>query len=113
MSHEERAESVRHCKWVDQVVENAPWVIDEEFLIKYEIEYVAHDDLPYSSDHSDDVYEFIKKSGRFIATQRTVGISTTDLITRVLKNHDIFVSRNLKRGVAPHEINLGNPSLQE
>lgn len=34
MSHAERCESVRHCRWVDEVVPDAPWVIDQEFLEK-------------------------------------------------------------------------------
>jgi glycerol-3-phosphate cytidylyltransferase-like family protein len=32
---------------VDEVVENAPWVITQEFLDKHNIDYVAHDALPY------------------------------------------------------------------
>ena len=32
MNERERAEGIRHCKWVDQVIENAPWIITEEFL---------------------------------------------------------------------------------
>ena len=35
MSDLERYESVRHCKWVDEVIEDAPWSVDEEFLIKH------------------------------------------------------------------------------
>lgn len=34
MSHAERCESVRHCVWVDEVVPDAPWIIDQEFLDK-------------------------------------------------------------------------------
>ena len=29
-----RYESLRHCKWVDEVVRDAPWVISQEFLEK-------------------------------------------------------------------------------
>jgi hypothetical protein len=45
---------------------------------------VAHDDLPYSdaSGAADDVYAFVKATGRFRATQRTEGVSTSDLILR-------------------------------
>lgn len=64
MSHDERCESVRHCRWVDQVVPEGPWVLDDAFLKKYEIDYVAHDEEPYKgSDGSDDVYDFVKKQG--------------------------------------------------
>ena len=32
MDGKTRTESVRHCKWVDEVVYPAPWIIDEDFL---------------------------------------------------------------------------------
>jgi choline-phosphate cytidylyltransferase len=59
----ERYESVRHCKWVDEVVENAPWVIDGAFLEKWGIDYVAHDEEPYQSSGVDDVYNYVKSIG--------------------------------------------------
>jgi len=33
-------------RWVDEVIPGAPWVIDQEFLDKHNIDYVAHDSLP-------------------------------------------------------------------
>lgn len=35
-------------RWVDEVVPDAPWVITEEFLREHNIDYVAHDALPYA-----------------------------------------------------------------
>ena len=32
---------------MDEVIEGAPWVITQEFLDKHNIDYVAHDALPY------------------------------------------------------------------
>ncbi|PON72749.1 putative nicotinate-nucleotide adenylyltransferase [Parasponia andersonii] len=46
MSEKERYESLRHCRWVDEVILDAPWVISKEFLDKHKIDYVAHDSLP-------------------------------------------------------------------
>lgn len=37
MTDKERYESVRHCKWVDEVIEAAPWVVDREFLDKHKV----------------------------------------------------------------------------
>lgn len=37
MNEHERAESLRHCRWVDEVVEDAPWTIDNEFLEKHKV----------------------------------------------------------------------------
>ncbi|KXS21739.1 hypothetical protein M427DRAFT_93337 [Gonapodya prolifera JEL478] len=107
MTERERIESVRHCKWVDEVVEKAPWVITEEFLDEHDIDYVAHDDIPYTSAGSNDVYALVKSLGRFVPTRRTGGISTSDLITRIVRDYDMYIRRNLERGVSPKELRLG------
>ena len=54
---------MRHCRWVDQVVPDAPWIIDGEFMDKYQIDYVAHDEDPYVSGNHDDVYGYVKSIG--------------------------------------------------
>lgn len=82
LSARERAESVRHCKWVDEVIEDCPWIVTAEFLEKHQIDYVAHDDLPYGADEGDDIYGPIKEKGMFLVTQRTEGLSTTGIITK-------------------------------
>ncbi|KAK3828833.1 MAG: hypothetical protein J3Q66DRAFT_275444 [Benniella sp.] len=113
MTDKERYESVRHCKWVDEVIEGAPWVVDQEFLDKHQIDYVAHDDIPYKSVDSDDVYAFVKNNGRFYPTQRTDGVSTSDLITRIVKDYDQYLRRNLERGVTAKELGIGFFKEQE
>lgn len=82
LSANERAETVRHCKWVDEVIEDCPWVVTPEFLDANRLDYVAHDDLPYGAAEGDDIYQPIKEAGKFLVTQRTEGVSTTGLITR-------------------------------
>lgn len=57
-------ESVRHCRWVDEIVKEAPWVIDQTFLDKWAIDYVAHDEAPYASGDHDDVYAYVKSQGQ-------------------------------------------------
>jgi len=39
--HVERCEIVRHCRWVDEVVPDAPWALDEEYLKRFRVDYVA------------------------------------------------------------------------
>ena len=58
-----RLEGARHCRWVDEVVAEAPWVIDEAFIKKYEIDYVAHDEDLYAGAGLDDVYSYVKTQG--------------------------------------------------
>ncbi|KAG6861821.1 hypothetical protein C0995_011703 [Termitomyces sp. Mi166 len=65
MTHAERLEAARHCRWVDEIVADAPWVIDEAFIQKYEIDYVAHDEVPYASADHADVYAHVKSQGAY------------------------------------------------
>jgi cytidyltransferase-like protein len=106
MDQDIRTESVKHCKWVDEVVEG-PWFLSEEFLTKHRIDFVAHDAIPYTSAGCEDVYSYVKSQGKFLATQRTNGISTTDLIVQIVRDYDDHVVRNLKRGVDKKALNLG------
>ncbi|KQJ95287.1 choline-phosphate cytidylyltransferase 2 [Brachypodium distachyon] len=108
MTEEERYESLRHCKWVDEVIPDAPWVIDEEFLDKHRIDYVAHDALPYAdaSGAANDVYDFVKSIGKFKETKRTDGISTSDIIMRILKDYNQYIMRNLTRGYSRKDLGV-------
>ncbi|EXB53582.1 Choline-phosphate cytidylyltransferase B [Morus notabilis] len=108
MTESERYESLRHCKWVDEVIPDAPWVISQEFLDKHNIDYVAHDSLPYAdaSGAANDVYEFVKKIGKFKETKRTEGISTSDIIMRIVKDYNQYVMRNLDRGYTRKELGV-------
>ncbi|KAI5309414.1 hypothetical protein KEM55_003284, partial [Ascosphaera atra] len=106
LSAAERAESVRHCKWVDEVVPDCPWVVTPAFLDEHRIDYVAHDDLPYAAAEGDDVYAPIKKQGKFLVTQRTEGVSTTGIITTIVRDYDKYISRQLKRGTTRQELNV-------
>ena len=88
-----------------------------------QIDFVAHDDEPYTLGSGEDVYKSIKERGMFMATQRTEGISTSglyfwsifylrfnlflDIITRIVKDYDLYIRRNLKRGYNRHELNVG------
>ena len=51
---------------MDEVIRDAPWVITKEFLDDHDIDFVAHDDLPYAdaSGQADDVYGPVRVPAR-------------------------------------------------
>ncbi|KAF8130390.1 hypothetical protein EV363DRAFT_1450767 [Boletus edulis] len=87
MTHSERCEAVRHCRWVDEVIPDCPWVMNAAFLDKWNIDYVAHDEEPYVAEGHDDVYAFVKQRGQFIPTRRTPGVSTSELLERIISGY--------------------------
>merc|ERR1719369_222381 len=105
MNEEERYNAIRHCRYVDEIVRDQPWFLSDEFLEHHKIDFVAHDDLPYPAGGVD-LFAHLKQMGRFVATQRTDGISTSDLITRVVKDYDVYARRNLARGYSAEELNV-------
>ena len=107
MNEYERTEAVRNCKWVDEVICPCPWVLSKQFLDDLQIDYVAHDAIPYVSDGQEDIYSEVKKLSKFFETQRTPGVSTSDLIVRIIKNRDVFYDQLLNQGYKREEMGLG------
>jgi len=86
-------------------------VLDEAFLDKYKIDFVAHDAIPYvdaSGQAGGDVYQRIKESGRFMETKRTEGISTSDIIVQIVRDYDEYIERNLARGYTKEQLRVGS-----
>jgi ethanolamine-phosphate cytidylyltransferase/choline-phosphate cytidylyltransferase len=78
-SMEQRIASVRACKYVDEVIPNAPWFFDPAWIEKYNLSLVVHGD-----DHSDErireIYKAPIERGIFRTVPYTKGISTTEII---------------------------------
>jgi len=87
MTHAERCEAVRNCKWADGVIPAAPWILTNDFLIQHRIDYVAHDENPYAASGHEDVYALAKAQGKFLPTRRTPGISTSLLLSRIVTQY--------------------------
>lgn len=88
MDDAERLEMVRSCKWVDEVVPHVPYVMSDEYvrwvIETYRIDYVVHGDDPCIVEGRD-VYESAQKIGKYRTIPRTEGVSTTEIVGRMLQ----------------------------
>ncbi len=84
MTLAERVAVIESCRFVDEVVADAPFVVDEGFLDEHAITTVVHgDDL--SLDGAASIYGPAVARGALVLVQRSPGLSTTQVIQRVLE----------------------------
>lgn len=84
--------AVDACRWSTKSIPYAPYVTSLPWISHYGCQYVVHGDDITSDSAGEDCYRFVKAAGRFLVVKRTPGISTTDLVGRMLlctKNHFI------------------------
>ena len=82
LTMEERIAVVVGCRYVDEVLPNAPWVIDRTWIDQHNIHLVVHGD-----DYTQEQLEWSHKVPMEMGILRTVpythGISTTEIIRRI------------------------------
>uniref|UniRef100_A0A4W4FQJ9 ethanolamine-phosphate cytidylyltransferase n=1 Tax=Electrophorus electricus TaxID=8005 RepID=A0A4W4FQJ9_ELEEL len=113
-TQEERYKMVRAIKWVDEIVEGAPYVTTLQTLDKHNCDFCVHgDDITLTVDGRD-TYEEVKRMDRYRECKRTQGVSTTDLVGRMLlmtkAHHTNMVSKEhvcLELDYQQHAGNLG------
>ncbi|TGZ68868.1 hypothetical protein CRM22_004036 [Opisthorchis felineus] len=104
-SEQERYRLIGAIKWVDQLVEGAPYVTTLETLRKHSCDFAAHgDDVTFTSDGSDP-YHMVKVAGCYKEFKRTEGISTTELLSRILKRMESLEENQVHSG-SPHRVKL-------
>jgi len=95
LSDDERVMAVKSCRFVDEVIRETPYVMTAEYLDwivkEYDIDFVVHGDDPCIVDGKD-VYADAKARGIYRSIPRTEGVSTTDIVGRMLlhtKSHHV------------------------
>lgn len=97
MNDLERMSMVESCKFVDQVVEECPYIMNQEYLDyvfdELKVDYVIHGDDPCIV-NGKDVYAAAKATGKYQSIPRTEGISTTDIVGRMLMMNTSSATKN-------------------
>lgn len=105
-TEEERYKMVRGIKWVDEVVEAVPYITTLETLDKYNCDFCVHgDDITMTADGVD-TYHLVKAAGRYCEVERTRGVSTTDIVGRML----LMTREHFKRGDQEYTVSEGHSS---
>ena len=82
MTMEERLDTVSSCRYVDEVVPNAPLIIDQKWLDTHQIDLVVHGD-DFSEEMEQLCYRTPIDLGIFRLVSYTSEISTTEIIRRI------------------------------
>lgn len=82
----ERVNVINSCKYVDEVVAGAPAPLTKEFLLEHKIDLVIRgDDLDQESINY--WYKIPIEMGIFKTISYTQGISTTEIITKIVQRN--------------------------
>eukprot|EP00656_Telonema_subtile_P040548 TRINITY_DN45627_c0_g2_i1.p1 TRINITY_DN45627_c0_g2~~TRINITY_DN45627_c0_g2_i1.p1 ORF type:complete len:349 (-),score=94.41 TRINITY_DN45627_c0_g2_i1:242-1288(-) len=78
LNNEERLALVNACKWVDEVAFGTPYNPTVDLLDELNCDFVAH------GDDIGPTYKEVQEAGRLQVIKRTEGVSTTDIVGRLL-----------------------------
>lgn len=115
MKEQERYALIRACKWVDEVVEDAPYVASLEVLDKHNIDFCVHGEDISTDEHGVDAYEQVKKAGRYRTIARTQGVSTTDIVGRMIlrTKHHLSITQHDTPVVGASEVAAADEGTAE
>ncbi len=78
----ERVASVAGCRYADEVLPNAPFIVDRDWIRKHDIHLVVHGD-DFSPDEMEHYYRVPMDMGMFRTVPYTHDISTSEIIRRI------------------------------
>ena len=81
LTMEERVASVAGCRYADEVLPNAPWITDRDWIEKHNIQLVVHGN-DYSQEDLNKTHAVPIEMGILRMVPYTAGISTTEIIRR-------------------------------
>jgi cytidyltransferase-like protein len=87
LSLEDRVKMVEACRYVDQVVAAPPLRLTREMIEELQIDYVVHGD-DFNMNLIQDQYGVSWEMGIFRTVPYTKGISTTDIIKRIVRRYE-------------------------
>eukprot|EP00462_Mataza_sp_D1_P021274 CAMPEP_0175138104 /NCGR_PEP_ID=MMETSP0087-20121206/10166_1 /TAXON_ID=136419 /ORGANISM="Unknown Unknown, Strain D1" /LENGTH=427 /DNA_ID=CAMNT_0016420975 /DNA_START=20 /DNA_END=1303 /DNA_ORIENTATION=+ len=92
MNESERMGLVKACKWADEVVFDTPYEPSIKLLDELNCDFGVHGDDISTTEDGRNAYGILKDAGRLKIIKRTSGVSTTDLVGRLLlmtKDHHL------------------------
>lgn len=84
----ERIGEISACRYVDEVVPDAPYFVDEPFLKAHAVDLVVHGD-DFTGERARECYAVPIDLGIYRTVPYTAGISTTDIIERLRAAHEL------------------------
>ncbi len=102
LTMDERVASVIGCRYADEVLPDAPWRIDREWIEKHSIDLVVHGD-DYSEEQFKEIHSVPIELGILRTVPYTPGVSTTEIIRRIIAQRglDSLAQRGAPRGSGP------------
>ncbi|KAL6940769.1 hypothetical protein ACO0QE_004685 [Hanseniaspora vineae] len=84
MHEEERYYHISQVRWCTAIFKDAPYVTEPSVMDSQLCQYVVHGDDIVLDANGEDCYTKVRKVGRFKMVKRTEGVSTTEIIHRIL-----------------------------
>ena len=106
---QERAEIIRHCKFVDEVQIDVPYTPNIETLKSYNCDFYAHGDDPCIDSFGVDVTAAFREAGMYKEFKRTEGVSTTGTTGKLIALADYDANKEEQSA----NNSIENPPLQQ